>query len=256
MNFTGSVAGLETLMLISVRMVAFLFTAPPFSYRSFSGRVKIMLALGLALAVYPTVTPLTQGLQTWDYILAIIIQALTGVALGFLVYLVFAAVQVAGGLIDQMGGFAMAQSFDPLNHVNAAPISRLFHMTALVLMFASNAHLVILDGLFKTYEVIPLTFNSQAIDLGYVAQGVTEQVTTMFVAALQIAGPLLVVLLLADVGLGLLTRVAPALNAFAMGFPLKIYLTLSLVSLIYLTFPAVIEALTGTSLRAMFKAVS
>jgi len=243
-------------MLISIRIVAFLFTAPPFSYRSFPGSVRIMLAIGLSLSVFPNVQGLVKELDTAGYLMAMITQAFTGVALGFLVYLVFTALQVAGGLIDQMGGFAMAAGFDPLNQVNSAPIARMFQMTSLALMFASNAHLIILDGLFKTFDVVPLTFGAGALSFGSVAGSATGQLTTMFVAALQIAGPLLVVLLLADVGLGLLTRVAPALNAFAMGFPLKIYLTLSLGSLIYLTFPAVVEALTGTSMRALIEGVS
>ena len=70
-------------------------------------------------------------------------------------------------------------------------------------------------------------------------------------AALQIAGPLLVVLFLADVGLGLLTRVAPALNAFALGFPLKILLTLTFGAFAFLALPAVVEGLTGRSVEAM-----
>ena len=69
----------------------------------------------------------------------------------------------------------------------------------------------------------------------------------MFVGALQIAGPLLVVLFLADVGLGLLTRVAPALNAFAMGFPLKILISLSLGAFAFLALPNVVRGLTGKS---------
>ncbi|XBH22151.1 flagellar biosynthetic protein FliR [Jonesiaceae bacterium BS-20] len=243
-------------MLISVRIVAFLFTAPPFSYRSFPGSVRIILAIGLALTIFSGVDQLPGELSTAGYIFALVTQAFTGVALGFLVYLVFAAMQVAGGLIDQMGGFAMAQGFDPMNQVNAALIARMFQMTSLALLFASNAHLIILDGLFKTFDVVPLTLGQGSVAIGSVAQTATTQLTTMFVAALQIAGPLLVVLLLADIGLGLLTRVAPALNAFAMGFPLKIYLTLSLGSLIYLTFPAVVESLTGTSMRALFEGVS
>ena len=71
----------------------------------------------------------------------------------------------------------------------------------------------------------------------------------MFLAAVQIAGPLLVVLFLADAGLGLLTRVAPALNAFALGFPLKIFLTLTLGGLVFIVLPRVVSSLTGTACR-------
>ena len=193
MTFSASLAGIETLMLISIRVIAFLVTAPPFSYRAFPASVRMILAIGLSFAVFGSVQGLEQELATGPYILAMVLEAFVGVSLGFLVYIVFTAVQIAGGFIDQMGGFAMAQSFDPLNMVNSAPISRLFHMTALALMFASNAHLVILDGLFKTFAALPL---GKGILLGGVAHSMTAQITDMFVAALQVAGPLLIVLLL------------------------------------------------------------
>jgi flagellar biosynthesis protein FliR len=76
-------------------------------------------------------------------------------------------------------------------------------------------------------------------------------VTQMFLASVQIAGPLLVVLFLADAGLGLLTRVAPALNAFAMGFPLKILLTITLASIVFIALPWIVASLTGQALSVL-----
>ena len=76
-------------------------------------------------------------------------------------------------------------------------------------------------------------------------------VTQMFLAAVQIAGPLLVVLFLADAGLGLLTRVAPALNAFALGFPLKIFLTLTFASVLFVALPRIVSSLAGQAVTAL-----
>jgi flagellar biosynthetic protein FliR len=78
----------------------------------------------------------------------------------------------------------------------------------------------------------------------------------MFLAALQIGGPLLVVLFLTDVGLGLLTRVSPALNAFAMGFPLKILMTVTFAGFAYLALPGVVGDLTERAVEAMLGVVS
>jgi flagellar biosynthetic protein FliR len=75
--------------------------------------------------------------------------------------------------------------------------------------------------------------------------------TGMFLSAVQIAGPLLVIFFLADVGLGLLNRVAPALNAFALGFPLKVLLALSLGSIVLLALPRVVSALTQEALTLL-----
>lgn len=235
-----SVPELHTLMLISVRIIGFLVVAPPFSYRAFPATVRMMLALGIALAIYGNWHNTLATLDPGQFLFALFIEAFVGGLFGFLVYLVFTAVQVAGSLLDQMGGFAMASAFDPLNLTQNTPVARLFQMTTLGLLFASNGHHVILAGIMKTFDAIAL---GAGIPFSWLADTATQHLSYMFVVAVQIAGPLLIILFLADVGLGLLTRVAPALNAFAMGFPLKIYLTLALGALVYLTLPGVMSTL-------------
>lgn len=252
MTLSMDLAQIQTLMLISVRLIGFLVIAPPFSHRSFPGTIKAMLGIGLAIAVLPKVGASTVEYSTGEYMLELLLQAFIGVALGFVVYLVFAAVQSAGGLIDLTGGFSMAASFDPMNNSNGAQFNRLFQMTTLALLFASDAHQVVLGGLFRSFEFLP---PGQAVDVGQLGEVLTSGMTSLFLSAVQIAGPLMIILILSDMGLGLLTRVAPALNVFVLGFPLKIYLTLSLVSLIYLTLPRVIETLTSRSLSSMWEVV-
>jgi len=122
-----------------------------------------------------------------------------------------------------------------------------------VILFASDGYQMVISGLVRTFDALPL---GASLDLSKLGDALTTSVTGMFLATLQIAGPLVVVLFLADVGLGLLTRVAPALNAFALGFPLKILLTLSLASLTYLALPRIIENLTGRSLDAVLGVTS
>lgn len=244
---TLPLAELETTMLAMVRMAAFLVIAPPFAHRAIPGTVKVVLAIGLALAVGPRLEPLPSD-TTPVFLGALVLQAAIGAGLGFLVALVFDAIQSAGALIDMFGGFQMGQAFDPMSMTNGAQFARLYQLTALTLLFASNAYQLVLAGLVRTFDALPL---GVGLDMPAFSATLVEGTTQMFVAALQIAGPLLVVLFLADVGLGLLTRVAPALNAFAMGFPLKILLTLSFGSFAYLALPHVVETMTGRSLGSM-----
>jgi flagellar biosynthetic protein FliR len=242
-----SLGALESLMLVGVRMVAFLVVAPPFSHRGIPATVKVMLATGLALAIAPRVAT-TVPESTGEYVVLLVGEAVIGVGLGFLVAVVFSAVQSAGSLIDLMGGFSLAQGFDPMTQVNGAQFARLYQLTAVVILFVSDGYQMVISGLVRTFDALPL---GASLDLSKLGDALTTSVTGMFLATLQIAGPLVVVLFLADVGLGLLTRVAPALNAFALGFPLKILLTLSLASLTYLALPRIIENLTGRSLDAI-----
>jgi flagellar biosynthetic protein FliR len=248
MSISLDFAWIEAVLLASVRMVAFLVIAPPFSYGAIPVRTKGMLGVALALAVSPRLTPGYESFETAGFLFALVAEILIGAVLGFLVMLVFAAVQSAGNLIDMFGGFQMAQGFDPQSMINGAQFSRLFHMTALALLFASGGYQLIFGGLIRTFSALPL---GGMIDFTAPAEAMTHGVTQMFLASVQIAGPLLVVLFLADAGLGLLTRVAPALNAFALGFPLKIFLTLTLVTVTFVALPQVISSLTGDAVNQM-----
>ncbi len=248
MSITIDQAWLEAVMLAGIRMVAFLVIAPPFSYNAFPGRVKAMLAIGLALAVAPQVSEGYSSMGTAEFITGLVLEFVVGAVLGFLVLLVFSAVQSAGQLIDLFGGFSLAQGFDPQSMVNGAQFTRLFQITALALLFASDGYQMIISGLARSFTALPL---AGGIDLADPAQAMITGVTQMFIAAVQIAGPLLVVLFLADAGLGLLTRVAPALNAFALGFPLKILLTLTLVSVVFVALPRVVSVLVDQIVRIL-----
>jgi flagellar biosynthetic protein FliR len=239
---------LEATMLAGVRLVAFFVIAPPFSYRAFPGTVKVILGLGLAIGVAPRVAVGYEQLETGPFLLALLTQLVVGLSLGFLVFLVFAAVQSAGALIDLFGGFTLAQAFDPQSQVNGAQFTRLFQMTALALLFTSGGYQLIVGGLVRSFDAVPLT-GTFAVD--GLASMLVAAMSQMFLATLQIAGPLVVVLFLADVGLGLLTRVAPALNAFQMGFPIKIGLTVLFAGALFMALPSVVSSLTGDAVEAI-----
>lgn len=241
-------AWLEVLMLASVRMVAFLVVAPPFAYHAIPARVKAMLGLGLGLAVSGRLTEGYSPKDTGGFFTAIVLELVTGLVLGFLVYLVFAAVQSAGSLIDLASGFQLAQAYDPHMMVNGAQFTRLLQMAALALLFASDGYQLVIGGLTGSFSALPL---AGGIDLTKPVEAMINAVTGMFLCAVQIAGPLLVVLLLADVGLGLLTRVAPALNAFALGFPLKIFLTLALAGFLFLGLPRIVAVLAEQAVNTL-----
>lgn len=253
MNIPVDFGWLEAALLAVVRVTAFIVIAPPFSYNAIPLRIKGMLALGLGLAMTSRVGIGHEVSEIGDFIASVVLEVVTGAALGLLVYLVFAAVQSAGSLIDLFGGFSMAQAFDPQSMVNGAQFTRLFQMTTLALLFASDGYQLIVGGLARSFDAIPL---GGGLDLAFPVQAMTAAVTQLFLAAVQIAGPLLVVLFLADAGLGLLTRVAPALNAFALGFPLKIMLSLSLGGLLLTALGPVVASFVRTAMTSLTEVFS
>ncbi|WIB65035.1 MULTISPECIES: flagellar biosynthetic protein FliR [unclassified Curtobacterium] len=239
---------LEGTMLAGVRMVAFIVIAPPFSYKAFPGTVKAMLAMGLALAVAPRAAARYHALDTGAFVVALVVELAVGLTLGFLVYLVFAAVQSAGALVDLFGGFTLAQAYDPQSQVNGAQFTRLFEMTSLALLFASGGYQLIVGGLTRSFDAVPLAGSFSLADPVHAMLAGTTQ---MFLSTLQIAGPLVVVLFLSDVGLGLLTRVAPALNALQLGYPIKIGLTVMFAGALFMALPSVVSSLTGDAVTLL-----
>lgn len=241
-------AFVEAAMLAAVRITAFLVLAPPFNFSAIPLRIKAMLAVALSILVAPHAAEgMRTQLETGAFVLALISQLVTGALLGFLVLVTFSAIQSAGSLIDLFAGFQLSQAFDPLMNVNGAQMTRLMQMVALGLLFVSGGAELVLGGLFRTFDALPVTGLFDR-DIGRL---LLPGVGQLFLSAVQIAGPIVVVLFLADVGLGLLTRVAPALNAFSLGFPLKILITLLAGGTVFLALPRIVEALVDDALQLM-----
>ena len=239
-------AWLEATMLAGVRIAAFMVLAPPFSHNAIPRQVRAILAVSLGLVVSTQVSPGYEPAGAGTFVGYLVAEALTGAVLGALVMVVFSAITSAGSYLDLFGGFSLARAFDPQTNVNGAQFTRLFALAAVVLMFSSDAYQLVVLGLARSYDAVPVG-SLVAIPAG----SFVEALTGSFLAGLQIAGPIIVVLFLADVGLGLVNRVAPALNAFAMGFPLKIFLTLALVGTVLVALPQVVSTLTGQALERM-----
>jgi flagellar biosynthetic protein FliR len=171
-----------------------------------------------------------------------------GAALGFVVQVLFTAVQLAGDLIDVTGGFSLQPAYDPLAMTQNATIGRLHYLLAITLLFTSGGHLLIVKGFVTSYVGLPVGGN---VPTDQLAKVLMTAFSMMFMAALQIAGPMVAVLLLADVALALLSRAAPALNIFAIGFPVKIMLTLAMLGLTFPLLPPALDTLLQHATRAM-----
>jgi flagellar biosynthetic protein FliR len=171
-----------------------------------------------------------------------------GFALGFVTYLLFAGVQAAGDLIDLFGGFQLASAYDPLSQNQNSVFGKLTSQLATMLLFALGGHLLIVQGFERSYDAIPLTAGLDPARLEHV---VTVGVSQLFLSALEISAPLVGVLFIVDVGLGLLTRMAPALNAFSLSFPAKIFVTLALFGLVIPLYPGAVRTVTENGLDAV-----
>lgn len=234
-------------LLSSLRIVAWLTVAPPFSYRAIPVIVKVGLSVGLALAVTPLqagATLPTNGLQLG---LAALSEVLVGLSMGFVTSLIFSAVAAAGGLVDVFGGFALAQAYDPISMRMNTVFGQFHQLLAFMLLFATGGHLVVVGGLLTSFETLPL---GASPNLDGAADVLITAFKMFWVTAVQIAAPLIAVLFVADIGLALLTKIAPQLNALSVMFPAKIGLTLMLFGLSLPVLSSAVSRLVEFSVQA------
>lgn len=247
-NLTLDGAQVMAFLLASLRIVAWLLVAPPFNTRSIPMTAKVVLALGLAMVVSGTIADDRLPASTPALILTALTQVIIGLAMGFVVQLLYTAVSMAGGLIDNFGQFAMVSAYDPLSMNSNSVFGRFYQWLATALLVVTGAHLIVIGGLLKTFDFLPLDGTP---DFGSWQAVMLTAFRMLLITSLQIALPLIAVLFIADLALALLTKVAPALNAMSIMFPAKIGLTLLLVGASFPTIPAVLDKLTDLALTAM-----
>jgi flagellar biosynthetic protein FliR len=240
---------LVAVLLASVRALAWMMAVPPFNSRMIPARVKTLVSVAIAVAVHPALVegaPSTS--DTGAFMTAIAEQVVVGVSLGFVTALFFAAMQAAGSMIDLFGSFSVASAYDPFSGAANAVFGRFYNILATALLFATDGFAMIVRGFATSYRALPVgeVFSFEAL-----ARLLTTGIDQMFVAALQIAGPLVAVLFCTDVALGLLTRVSPGLNVFSIAFPVKIGLTLLIASTALVLLPQAFNGLIDRAVRAV-----
>lgn len=211
-------------LLAVARTAGFVLVSPPFNTRAVPGQVRGGVALVLALPLTGAMASTSPRLTSSWLLLQMLSQVLMGVTLGFLVVVAVAVIQAVGDIFDAVGGLQMSTALDPLSLVQTSVLGRLYQLLAVTLLFASGGHLLVLHGLARSAQLMP----TPSMSWDDVGQAVTSGAAGVMLGAVEVAAPVMGVMLVADVALGLLTRAAPALNAFSLGFPLKILFILLL----------------------------
>ena len=202
------------------RILGLIMVAPVFGHRAVPGRVKIGLGIFIALIIAPALPPMPDvGLGSWHGLFILVQQLLIGVAIGFIMRVVFAAVEAAGEIVGLQMGLGFASFFDPQSAGQTLVLARFFNMLAVLVFLAVNAHLLLIGVLVDSFQTLPISTQplSAAGFFNVAAFG-----STVFAVGLQLALPLITILLMTNLALGILTRSAPQLNIFAIGFPITL----------------------------------
>ena len=215
---TGSII---TFILILIRVSTFLTAAPFFSMQFIPGRVRLGLALALSVALFPSVAGVSPNVPggIWGYTLAAVSEAGVGLGMGYAASFVFTAVTMAGQYLDLQIGFAMASLLDPADHLNTTLLAQYLYFLAMVIYLDVGGHLLLIADLARSYQLVPLTVAGIG---GPAAQEMVRIFAQMFVLAVQMAAPLVAVLLVIELVLGFLGRTAPQVNVFMLSFPVNV----------------------------------
>jgi flagellar biosynthetic protein FliR len=213
-------AWLTPLLWPFLRVLAVFTSAPLFSSRAFPVRARIGLALLVAVSAQATLPPMPVIDLNSPAALGVVIQQVgIGLAIGFVVRLVFAAFEFAGEVVGFQMGLNFAAFFDPTFNSQTSAVARFFGYMASLLFVVLNGHLMVLMAVTRSFEVFPVTQNFlEALRLMqlYTLGG------ELFASGLWIALPMLALLLFTNLALGIISRVAPQMNIYAVGFPITL----------------------------------
>ncbi|KMM56004.1 flagellar biosynthesis protein FliR [Bacillus glycinifermentans] len=212
-------------LLVFVRITAFYVTVPLFSYRTVPAIHKLGFAFFLALVSFSTIEKPPHLDIDGFYMLLVMKEALVGLLLGLIAYMMLSAVQIAGSFIDFQMGFAVANIIDPQTGAQSPLVGQFLYTMALLLMLSLNAHHLLLDGIYYSYQYIPVDHLGLSFGNAQFAEFIAKSFNTMFITAFQLSAPVVASLFLVDLALGIVARTVPQLNVFVVGLPLKIAVT-------------------------------
>ncbi|HQH53199.1 MAG TPA: flagellar biosynthetic protein FliR [Candidatus Hydrogenedentes bacterium] len=241
----------KVFVLVMIRISGLMVSAPVLGSANFPARAKIGLAVLIAFLVTPTIAQLHEPLGD-DYLtlgLAATFELAIGLLMGFFMTLVFAAVQVAGQMIDMLSGFSLMNVFNPALETQVPIFGFFLYIVAALYLLAIDGHLLMIRAIVRTFETMPL---GEATMRPEVLGQLSRWGSLMFVDGLLIAAPVGGALLLAYVTMGLMGRVVPQIHLFVVGFPFTIALALLITAL----FIGVYIELLDRMFHQMFQGVS
>ena len=203
-----------------LRVLALFTAAPVFSSRAIPARAKIALAFFVALAAQASFPEMPVIGFDDPQILAVVFQQVgVGLAIGFAVRVVFSAVELAGEVVGFQMGLNFAAFFDPTIGAQSSAVARFFGQMTSLLFLAMNGHILVLLAIVQSFKAFP-------VDRGFLDSLLQVKLyklgADLFASALWIALPMVGMLMFTNLALGIVSRVAPQINIFAVGFPITL----------------------------------
>jgi flagellar biosynthetic protein FliR len=211
-------------ILVLARVTPLFVLAPLFSSAIIPAHVRGIIAVGISIGLTPIALH-GQHIPSEPLAVAglVVEGLLVGLAFSFTLSMLMAAVESAGGVIDVLSGFSYGSLINPLSNQETAVMARFYSLVGTLIFLVIGGDAWTLRGLDRTFTLVPLSGGPR---LSSLLGGVEQAFSTVFTGALEVAAPVVVALLITDVAFGVVSRVVPQLNVFAVGFPTKVAVTL------------------------------
>jgi flagellar biosynthetic protein FliR len=209
-------------MLVLARVSPLFLLAPLFSSKLLPGRARSVIAVAIAVGIAPIALHAGDAKIPLDALAfggLLLKELLVGIAFAFGLGALFAAVTAAGSIVDALVGFSFGSLVDPITGNQGGTLNQVYSMVGLAIFVAINGDAWVIQGLARTYDAVPLL---SAPDVRTMVQGAELAFSGILGAALQICAPIVLAMLLTDVAFGLVAKMMPQLNVFAVGFPAKV----------------------------------
>jgi flagellar biosynthesis protein FliR len=201
------------------RILGLIAAAPVIGSPQFPARAKVALAVLVSIVITPGLPPLPKiEPSSWHGLFLLAHELAIGLALGFLMRLVFTAIELAAELIGLQMGLGFAQFYDTQAAASMPVLGRFFGLAATLTFLAIDGHLLLFGVLAESFTTLPIGGSAS----GAFWQTVASKGGYLLFAALSLALPVIAALLITNVALGILSRAAPQLNIFAVGFPVTL----------------------------------
>jgi flagellar biosynthesis protein FliR len=207
-------------MLVIARIAPLFLVAPLFSSKMIPARVRGVAAVGLGVGLAPLAMKGRRvPLDVMSLGALAVKELIVGLAFALAISVLFAAVTAAGSLADTLIGFSFGALVDPVTGNNASVLSQAYSLVGVAVFIAIDGDAWVIQGLHRTYDLVPLVGYPA---LGSMVAGVQHAFTGIFAAALELAAPVVLAVVITDAAFGVVARVVPQLNVFAVGFPAKV----------------------------------
>ena len=246
---TFTVENLEFFLAIAMRISGFVFVAPFFGNSSMPQRAKLLLSFSVALVSYFVVPQESLSYNgVIGYAGLIISEAIAGLILGLFANLAMYILSFAGQVADMEIGLSMVTQFDPTNNIQVTITSNILTYAIMLTMVATNLHLYVLRAVIDSFVLIPV---GQVKFSPYFYQGYLSFILDYMVLAFRIILPVFAALLIVNAVLAVLAKVAPQMNMFVIGFQLKIFVGLSVLTIMMLMLPSISEMIFGEMMKLL-----